>query len=160
RVLTMSPDYNSVSTALPIANVPADWPAKYPPPPTYESRRLVAGPQKIDSPFWVNVEGHQYVVINLNTGVVRPLVDAPIAYSIGWPAHARSSWSVDNKAIILPSSFLPDRSDPFPCVTVASLSTKSAECAVPIPTRQTFVYAVHFEDERNDRIVVDYMLAD
>ena len=119
--LALSPGGGSVVTTLVVADVPSSWETLYPPPyVSYPLYRIRAG----------HNSAHQYVRINLQTGSVQALTDAPISSDAGLWAGGSPSWSSDGQAILLPGTFLrstkntPSR----PCVAVMDLPSNTGTC--------------------------------
>jgi len=124
--LALSPDHRSLVTTLPVAEVPPSWERLYPPPYASSPYRMRAGKD------WSGEPLKQYVRIDLQTGSVQALTDAPTSNSAGWFMAGPSgpSWSSDGQEILLPGTFLkfnenvPDR----PCVAVVDLSSNTSTC--------------------------------
>jgi len=99
EALALSPDGQYVITALPVERIPESWEALY----LLLTRRSIpphAGAQNINAPdgrLYVS----QYVSVDLATGSITPLTDAPMGNGAGWctapfaPAGAttRGRWS-------------------------------------------------------------------
>ena len=126
--LALSPDGSSLVTTLPIADVPSSWDMLYPPPFASSPWRIRAGYRDLQSGGSV----HEYVRINLETGLVQPLTDAPVSGDAGLWAEVLGgpSWSSNGQAILLPGTFLrSDSNAPSrPCVAVVDLSTSTGSC--------------------------------
>jgi dipeptidyl aminopeptidase/acylaminoacyl peptidase len=127
--LALSPDGSSLVTTLPVREVPSSWETLYPPP--FESSPYRIRPGH-DKPV------HQYVRIDLQTGSVKSLTDAPTAGDAGWWGDGRPSWSVDSQAVLLPGTFLSskDHMPSSPCVAVVDLTSGTRTC-VELLKRQT-----------------------
>src|ERR1700691_3113916 len=117
--LVLSPDGNSLLAKLLVADVPSSWETQYPPPYASSPNRIRAGGS-----------ANQYVRIDLQTGSVRALTDAPIGNDGGWVALGRSSWSSDGQAILSPDTFLgsKDHGPTRPCVAVLDLESNIRTC--------------------------------
>jgi dipeptidyl aminopeptidase/acylaminoacyl peptidase len=123
----MSRDGRSVITTLPIPKAPSSWETLYPPPyPSYPYRIRPGNPV------------HQYVRIDLQKGLVQPLVDAPISDDAGWYGGGSPSFSKDGKAILLPGTFVrsPENVPSPPCIAVVDLGSNDTTC-VEILTGRT-----------------------
>jgi hypothetical protein len=128
--LALSPDGESVVTALAVPQIPPEWEHSYPPPFAASPYRLHAGRQDLTTLTGYDLVSH-YVRLELRSGVVQVLVDAPTGLAAGWwPAGAGPAWSRDGKAIGLPNAFVaPDPGESARvCVAVVSLSTASPSC--------------------------------
>jgi dipeptidyl aminopeptidase/acylaminoacyl peptidase len=126
--LALSPDGGSLVTMLPVPDVPPSWETLYPPP-------FPSSPYRIRSNYRdVKSEGssvNEYVRINLQTGAVQLLTDAPTSNDAGWWAvRATPSWSSDGQGILLPGTFIKskDQEPSRPCVAVMDLSSNNRTC--------------------------------
>jgi len=119
--LAMSPDGSSLVTTLQIPKAPASWERLYPPP--YAS-----------SPYRIRAEqpASHYVRIDLQTGVVQALTDAPTSNDGGWFSYISPDWSRDGRAILLPGTFLSSTVPSQPCIAVLDLSSKTNTCVEPL----------------------------
>jgi len=117
--LALSPDSGSVATELQVPVVPSSWTVLYPP--AFET-----SPYRIRA----NKPVHEYVRIDLDTGSVHALTDAPISNDAGWWTDGSPSWSSDGQRVLLPGTFIAtkDGTPSRPCVAVADLSSNSASC--------------------------------
>ena len=127
--LALSPDGSSLVTTLPVREVPSSWETLYPPPFESSPFRIRTGHDK---------PAHQYVRIDLQTGSVQSLTDAPTAGDAGWWGDGRPSWSSDSRAVLLPNTFLSskDHMPSSPCVAVVDLTAGTRTC-VEMLKRQT-----------------------
>jgi dipeptidyl aminopeptidase/acylaminoacyl peptidase len=122
--LALSPDGNSLATTLPVHEVPSSWETLYPPP-------FASMPYRIRR----NEPAHQYVRINLKTGSIQSLTDAPIGRDAGWGGgYTRPSWSSDAQAILLPATFLSSQGHmpSTPCVAVVDLPSMTRTCVATL----------------------------
>jgi dipeptidyl aminopeptidase/acylaminoacyl peptidase len=122
----LSPDGKSLVTTLPVLDVPSAWEALYPPPPsTVSKNRIHAGHYDTKSSHV-----HEYVRVDLQTGSIQPLTDAPIAGDAGWLAAGDPSWSADAGEILLPQTFLKSRENrpSRPCVAIMDVSSGTSVC--------------------------------
>ena len=122
--LALSPDGSMLVTALLVREFPSSWETLYAPPYPSSPFRIRRG----EAP-------HQYVVIDLKTGTIESLTDAPSAVGTGWDAgisHPR--WSSDGQAILLPDTFLKtkDHEPSIPCVAVVDLPSATRTCVVTL----------------------------
>jgi len=118
----LSPDGTSVVTKMPLGDVPISWTTLYPPSFALAPYRIHAGstPQR-------------YVRINLKTGTVESLSNAPVSNDAGgWAwVYASPSWSEDGQAILLPGTFLRSKENTpsRPCVAaVVDVPSNTATC--------------------------------
>ncbi len=118
--LALSPDGRSVVATLPLPKAPSSWEKLYPPP--YAS-----------SPYRIRAEepASQYVRIDLQSGEVEVLIDAPTSNDGGWYwGSGIPSWSSDGEAILLPNTFIGAKNDvpSRPCVAVVDLFSSISTC--------------------------------
>jgi len=125
----LSPDGHSLATTLLVPAVPPSWktlylPAYLPSSPMFRFR--IAGGRP----------AHQYVRIDLQTGSVESLTDAPIGpdngWLGGWGMGSTPGWSSDSQAIVLPGTFLESKENApsRPCVAVVDLRLNTKSCVV------------------------------
>jgi dipeptidyl aminopeptidase/acylaminoacyl peptidase len=122
RDLALSPDGQSLVAQLVVPEVPSSWETLYPPP--YSSYPY--------SYRFLSSRGYlvQYALINLQTGSVKSLTDAPASRNTGWSEIGSPSWSTDGQAVLLPGTFLyskehlPSR----PCVAVVDIKSNTRTC--------------------------------
>lgn len=104
--LSLSPDTKSLITVAPIYVIPKTW-EQYEP--AFEEFRLKGGPVEekslstVDS-YW---RPEQFVIVNLETGTVSPLVDAPAGRDMGHGAPTEAFWLEDSQQAILTNTYLP-----------------------------------------------------
>lgn len=125
--LALSPDGASVVTQLPVPDVPSSWEALYPPALKSAAFRIHGGHQDLRQ-GWGLV--NQYVAIELATGAVRSMTEAPVGGASGWFSYGSPSWSSDGSAIVLPDTFLKskDNAPSRPCVAVVDIESHSSSC--------------------------------
>jgi hypothetical protein len=121
----LSPSGTSLVTILPVLTIPSSWETLYPPP-------LTSYPDPNRQHYLIRVgsSAHQYVRIDLQTGSVEPLTDAPISRDAAWWASSGPTWSNDGRAVLLPGTFIKskDQVPSRPCVAVVDLSSKICTC--------------------------------
>jgi len=117
--LALSPDGSSLVTTLPVHEVPSSWETLYPPPFASDPFRIRAGSS-----------AHAYVRINLQTGSIQALTNAPISTDAGWFTLGSPSWSSDGQAVLLPGTFFEpnDHAPSRPCVAVVDLPSNTHTC--------------------------------
>jgi dipeptidyl aminopeptidase/acylaminoacyl peptidase len=123
--LVLSPDGKSLVATLPVPEVPVSWETLYPPPYASFPYRIHAG--RVPS---TAAPVNQYVRIDLRTGSVLSLTDAPTSNDAGWFASGSPSWSSDGEQIVLPGTFIEskDRTPSRPCVAVVDLLSRNRTC--------------------------------
>lgn len=163
--LALSPDGESVVTALAVEEIPPAWEQRFPPPFSASAFRLHAAKQDLATFTGYSLVS-RYVRIELRTGALRVLVDAPTSIAAGWWTGATPAWSQDGRAIVLPSAFLA----PNPggsgraCVAVVNLSTGIPSCVERIVgpnesgsyQNRPYVTETRFADTRGRRLVVSH----
>jgi len=125
--LALSPDGTSLVTVMPVPEVPVSWETLYPPSYASSVSRIQAG----------HKSAHQYVQINLRTGSVQSLTEAPLSNDAGWWAFGNPSWSSDGQAILLPGTFLrsKDNLPSRPCLAIVDLFSSTRTCVWRIKAR-------------------------
>lgn len=127
--LTLSPDGRSLVTQLAVPEVPSSWETLYPPPYASSAYRIRAGRQDVRSGLV-----RQYVRIDLQTGSVESLAEAPVGnLATGEWASVEPggpNWSNDGQAILLPGTFLKSKDNlpSRPCIAVVDLPFKTSTC--------------------------------
>ncbi len=138
--LALSPDAASVVTKYRVQEIPSGWETLYPPPYTSSPIRLHA-----------NSSALEYVRIDLKTGSVQTLTDAPVGDAAGWWwSWADASWSRDGQQILLPDTFVKSKDNlpSRPCVAVVDIHSRLAECVEILKTRSDNVINGHTEIRR------------
>ncbi|MGA2336083.1 MAG: hypothetical protein ABSG08_11965 [Terriglobales bacterium] len=136
----LSPDGRSLVTTQPVLDVPSAWETLYPPPP---SPPCAVSPctNRIHAGHYDSQSSHvqQYVRIDLQTGSIQSLADAPIAQGAGWIAYGNPSWSNDGREILLPNTFLKSKvnAPSRPCVAVLDVSSGTSTCVEVLKAHKT-----------------------
>jgi dipeptidyl aminopeptidase/acylaminoacyl peptidase len=106
----LSPDGRRLILTVPAATIPSSW-EKYDPPARFEHRRLQHDDSSLTSPDNV-LRPRVYSVVDLTSGKVTPLIDAPNAQNLGYyAANNRAAWSADGHRVLLTNVFLPLKAD-------------------------------------------------
>lgn len=158
--LVLSPDGRSIVTILPVPDVPRSWETLYPPP-------FASSPDRIHSG---SGSAREYVRIDLQTGSIQSLLDAPVSSAAGWWAGGKPDWSGDGQDIVLPGTFLKgkDNVPARPCVAVVDLRTAAGTCVEELKGRVEKGYedgyhrisAVRFAGGDKSKVVVSFQLPD
>lgn len=131
--LSLSPSGKHLITVASVKNVPPLW-EKYQP--NGEWFRLKAGPVRPKSLLaWGSMERpEQFVMVDLTTGSVRPLVGAPIGRDMGHYISTKAWWLEDDRHVAIANTYLPfsassDKSTgiQFPAIAVVDTQTKKIE---------------------------------
>jgi dipeptidyl aminopeptidase/acylaminoacyl peptidase len=127
RGLALAPDGRTVALTLPVAEVPPSWETLYPPPSASSSLRIHAG----------HASAKQFVQVDLETGVVRALTDAPVSLDGGWIAYGSPDWSSDGQEIVLPGTFVKakDSAPSRPCVAIVNVRSDASSCVEMLKSR-------------------------
>ena len=105
-VLALSPDRESLITIAPLHNIPSEW-AAYQPRPGYEFLKLTPD-NKVMFDEENDWKPSVVVRIDLRSGVVTPLLDAPAGRSLAYIfAPTKVIWSVDSRSVLISNTFLP-----------------------------------------------------
>lgn len=105
-ILSLSPDEKFLITVAPVTNIPAQW-KQYEPRFGYEELRNDPANKFTTDPenAW---RPSQFVKIDLRTGLVSPLIDAPAGRSLFQIfAPTKALWSPDSRTVLLCNTFLP-----------------------------------------------------
>jgi dipeptidyl aminopeptidase/acylaminoacyl peptidase len=160
--LSLSPDGHSLLAIAPVTDVPSSWQTLYPPPYRPIRHHIEAGHQDPQSS-----SVHQYVKIDLQTGAMASLTDAPTASDAGWWLFGSPSWSTDGEEVLLPGSFLKakDKTPSRPCVAVVDLASNATACVEMAKSRSEngdvergyhVVYSATFAHGNKDRVTVKF----
>jgi dipeptidyl aminopeptidase/acylaminoacyl peptidase len=104
----LSPDGHQLVTTTPVARIPASWKG-YDPPLRFEDRRLDPDDPSLTDPDNV-LRPRQYSLVDLSSGKITPLIDAPNAQNLGYySTKNRAAWSADTSRVLLTNVFLPLR---------------------------------------------------
>jgi dipeptidyl aminopeptidase/acylaminoacyl peptidase len=134
NVLSMSPDGKFCVILSPIKLVPQAW-ERYDPATIQVPRIRAQGANVNAEPDTARLT--QYAVINLGTGLVKPVVNAPNGWALGYGDPNRATWSSDGKKLLLTNTYLTlDSSDNAegaervrPCaVAVTDLPSATTTC--------------------------------
>ena len=105
--ISLSPDTRLLVTVAPVADVPKAW-ERYQP--RFEQFRLKAGQfvQKdlttLES-FW---RPEEYITVDLATGLVSPLLDAPAGRDLGYGGvPTQAFWLPDSRHVVLTNAYVP-----------------------------------------------------
>ena len=137
RVLGLSPDGSHVITILPVGRIPNSW-AEYAPLAGFEQRRIRPDGPLQQSPFNID-RVRAYDIIDLRTGIVSRLLDAPHAGSLTYGDGSMVAWSRDGHRIVATNTFLPRNSPDssenarrlYPCAAASiDLPFKEVHCIV------------------------------
>jgi len=133
-VLVLSPDCRFVMTLMAASSIPQVWETLYPPSLASDPSRIRAGRQDLEA-----LDGHEYVseyvVIELSTGKVKSLTNAPIGQNIGWWSGVPSAnWSPDGQSVVVSGTFVAPKTSETdqqlnrPCVAVVDLAKGEVAC--------------------------------
>jgi len=148
----LSPDGSSLVAILPVREVPSSWVKLYPPPAPLSAYRIRQGGP-----------AHQFVRIDLKTGSIQSLTNAPMDGDAGWGrGYWHPSWSNDGSAVLLPSTLLQSADTPSaPCVAVLDITAGTRKCVVVLkgPTdargyHNLFATEAFFAGGNKDRVIV------
>jgi hypothetical protein len=105
-VLSLSPNERLLITVAPVTHIPAQW-KEYQPRFGYEDLKMDPANKWMMTPenAW---RPSQFVKIDLQTGLVTPLIDAPAGRSLFHIfAPTKVLWSPDSRTVLLCNTFLP-----------------------------------------------------
>ena len=130
--MALSPDGKWLATIAPVEEVPTSWETLYPAPPFLSYGGGGIRPQH---PI---AAGHgtanQFVRIDLKSGAIESLADAPSMDSVGIFGGSGPAWSNDGREVLLPGTFLKasENHPDLPCVAIVDLGTKVSSCVAPL----------------------------
>src|SRR5258708_33935488 len=105
-VITLSPEGGSVVTGMAVTIIPPEWETLYPPSLQSDPYRIRAGrqdPEALDGQRYVS----EYMMIELSTGKVKSLTDAPMGgRETGWLSTLSADWSSDGELVALSNTFI------------------------------------------------------
>lgn len=169
QALSLAPNGRMLLTAMSLETISPEWEALYPPAVPSSPYRIRAGHQDPEG-FDGERNVSQYVLVNLLTNRVKPLVDAPLAHATGWWGLPRADWAPDGRSLVISNTFLPGSEGPpgdanRPCgVAVIRLPAMTTNCLEQLKPQQNndyrYVANVRFANRNDARIVVDHLLND
>jgi len=134
-ILSVSPNDRSLVVLLPVRQVPIAWGLFEP-----EFSYLRINPQDSNVTGQFNtMRPSEYTLIDINTGHVTPLVNAPNGWSLGYAHNNGVVWSRDENKLLLMNTFLPlegvDTSEKskriHPCIAaVMNIQSKEISCVI------------------------------
>jgi dipeptidyl aminopeptidase/acylaminoacyl peptidase len=167
KELSLSPDGKSVVTVLPVDVVPAEWERLYPAPPRHSGSFTVrAGRQNLEDLLGFGLV-EEYVLIDLRSGKIQSLVDAPSAASAGWWAGPSADWSSDGQSVALSGVFVhtapkETNSTSRPCVAVIKIRSLQSACLESVygaaednNLKWHYTMKVRFVSGGNTRLTID-----
>lgn len=133
----LSPRGDSLIQVTPLVSVPSSWKA-YNPAPGFEHLRLTGKDPRLtsDTNLW---RPQQYSLVNIATGKLLPLVDAPNARTLAYLDVSKVVWAEDESRVLVTNTFLPleqsnssaDSPRRYPCaVASVSIPLLNAQCLV------------------------------
>jgi len=169
--LALSPNGRSIVTVTTVNVVPTEWETLYRPPLPFDPYRIRAGrqdPEAFDGHMYVS----EYVWIDLSTGQVKPLTNAPIGKNADWWSVPSADWSSDSESVVLLNTFLQSRQKGLdsvlvrPCVAVVDVADDSVTCLEPLKGKAKTIHgaedgyhainSVRFARGSGKRVTVDY----
>lgn len=160
-VFRLSPDGQFVAAYRAVDNVPEGWTAYLHQPGVTKSQ---AGDQDLHASHDLRYV-KSYCIINLQTGVVSTLINAPEGTAYGWWGFRPPLWSPNGRALLLPNTFLPLGSSLVdkeilarPCASVYTLVTKKLDCLLlQTPEHQGLesLTGARFDPSDNNRVIFD-----
>ncbi|MEJ1961312.1 MAG: hypothetical protein WDO56_07115 [Gammaproteobacteria bacterium] len=159
--LVLSPDGNTILTAVTPAEVPSDWTRRFPTPPWVGNAVLGTGHQDLDDPLG-DTYTHIYATIDVRSGRTTRLTETPTAISASWRVNAGPAWSADGGSVILPGIFTGTRDGEAPYFAVANPVTRRIETIDELvePRGVQRIMDARFVAGRSDRVEIDYARQD
>lgn len=135
QIVAVDPTGNQAVVLANRTSIPAEWESYQPMANALPNgARIKAGTADMRSEV-------QYALVNLSSGVVETVVDAPTGWSALYVMPLSASWSPDGGSLLLANTFLPlagvqpaerQRRATAPCVAVVRLSTRATSCVSPV----------------------------
>jgi dipeptidyl aminopeptidase/acylaminoacyl peptidase len=157
NVLALAPSRHSAVITLPPRRIPKLWESYEPYPSSFgDTIRLKATRPGVQNDDNARV-AVQYALVNLDTGRVSTLLNAPLGLAMLYYAPAHASWSRDGNKLLLVNTFLPlegvGESErrlrmKRPCVVVYNVTSHNANCIAPVTQSD--------EDTRGNQRGVDF----
>lgn len=124
-----SPDGQSLIDLEPVASVPESW-THYATAPGAEHLRLTGNNDARLFRADNILRPLQYTLIDLKTGKMTPLLNAPNARSLGFTGDRNQiAWSEDGKHVVVTNTFLSESEVQVPCdAAVVDLKTLNSDC--------------------------------
>ena len=138
-VLSLSPSGRFAVIVNRVRQVPAAW-ESYEVPLGSSFSHILAGSSEMKpsvDPLWPV----QYELVELKTGRLRGIVNAPIGWTAGYGDALKASWSPDEQTLALTNTFLSltlptahgHRAPTRPCVAVVDVHVRSIDCVRETP---------------------------
>lgn len=101
---TLSPRGDKLIGMTPISTIPDSW-EKYEPSSGLETLRFHGDdPRRTSASQFFRPQ--QYSLIDLASGRIAPMLDAPIGRILGYSANSRTTWAADERRVLLTNTFL------------------------------------------------------
>lgn len=100
--LSVSPDGHLVVALVAASSIPESWESYMPAVPSLKLRST--DPGQIEDSNWERPT--EYVLVDLNSGNVKPLLSAPHGWALGYPDKNLAVWSSNGKKVLLTNTFL------------------------------------------------------
>lgn len=141
NVLALAPSGHAAIVTSHPRRIPKEWEEYVPYPSSFgDTLRFRGTPSHME--FDDNASyAAQYAVVDLDTGRVTTLLDAPLGLSMLYYAPAQAKWSADGRELLLANTFLPlkgvskverRRRAERPCVAVYELASRNVTCVAPV----------------------------
>ncbi len=161
--LALSPDGHTAVAPMVLRVAPDDWVTRYPPRSAsdpYIAKRGQQDPEALEA--WTSFS--EYVSIDLVTGKVKPLIDAPTIASRGWWGSEVADWAADGKSVVVSNTFLPASTSGMndeqtrPCAAaVVDMGTNRPTCLTRVSsTEKESNVHVRFAPDRSRNVTVEY----
>lgn len=108
-VLAIAPNGRTIIHTRPAENVPLSW-HDYSPVNGFPSLRIDPASPDAHSAY-NSFRPRQYILIDVKNGQQQPMIEAPIAYTLGYADQQLAVWSKDGRKALVTDTFLSSRSD-------------------------------------------------
>lgn len=129
-LLSISPNGHYAVITSYVKHIPEMW-EQYEPAYISSFTKIVADSSE-PTPTSLVLRPVEYGLVNLESGELTTLVDAPLGLGAGYPDPIKVAWSDNEREIALSNTFLPlvesGSHMTRPCIAVVELKTRKAEC--------------------------------
>jgi len=128
RNLEIMRDGETIVTRVRVKDIPESWERLYPPPYPGAETNIHAGKSVFE-----------FAEVDLETGSIRPLTDAPLSGEGGWcECDDVLAWSADGQSLLISGTFIksPDGKPSRPCVAVVDLTSDQRSCVEELRARR------------------------
>lgn len=162
---SLSSTGTQVVRLVPTKSISAAWQSYEPASPASQFRIRTDDPNRTSASSYSRLR--EYAIVDLARGTIKPLIDAPAAWSLGYSDTALAVWTQDSRRLLLSNTFLPlDSTNEFdrakrrlPCAVAAiDMPSHKMTCIVFSRGRDVPGYWLtdaHF-GSNNDEVILQF----